>query len=1423
MPDNPPFFEASLAAGLPLGGGSASSESLSFVAGGGDMGERIRAFDWAATPIGPLAGWPQSLKTAVRIMLTSRQPIWIGWGKDLLYLYNDPYKSIIAGKHPWALARPTKEVWHEIWHQIGPMLAIAMRGDEGTYVEAQLLIMERSGYPEETYYTYSYSPIPDDQGQPGGIICANTDDKQRVIGERQLGLLRELAAAGSESRTLSQLHERTARALATNQHDLPFALIYLAEPGGKSLSLVGWTPLGQPHAAFPRQVAIDEASSWPFAEVIGEQAVRVIDNLETRFGDALPRGAWDRSPKQAAVVPIPARGETGRQGVLIAGLSPFRQFDDGYRSFLGLAAGEIAANLADAQAYDDERRRAEALAEIDRAKTLFFSNISHEFRTPLTLMLSPLEEILSKPADRVLPENRALIEVAHRNSIRLLKLVNSLLDFSRIEAGRAQAAYEPTELASLTSDLASNFRSACERAVLRLVIDCPPLNALVYVDRDMWEKILLNLLSNAFKFTFEGEIAVRLREAQGHAELTVRDDGVGISAHELPRLFERFHRIEGQRSRTHEGSGIGLALVQELVKLHKGTISVDSAEGRGTCFTVAIPLGRAHLPSDRIGGARVASSTAVRADAYVDEALRWLPGDETGASERPVGDVAIKATSRSSERGRILLADDNADMRAYVRRLLAAQFDVQAVADGQAAIETIRERAPDLVLADVMMPRLDGIGLVRELRADPAFADLPVMLLSARAAEQARLQGLSAGADDYLVKPFSAHELIARVAANIKQAKLRQQASSIVIGQKHVLELVATGAPLQDVLDSLMAFVESQEPGLICGLLLTDDYGRFRLGSGPSLPPAYKQAVHELIQTVPNTSPYMATCCEAVQFDRPVLVVDVATEEQYPQAWRELMLASGLKAARSTPVHGTDGRILGCLALYFPEPRQPVPADERLVATASQLAAVAIEREHSRQALQYRTHQFETLLDRAPIGVYLVDSEFRIREANPSALAGFGIAGGVVGRDFDEVIHTMWPARHADEIVDIFRHTLASGEPFSTPRQSEVRADRGVMEHYDWRVDRITLPDGSFGAVCYFRDVGGQVAAEDTRQLLLHELNHRVKNTLAGVQAIAQQTMRNTKEPEEFAKRFSGRIQSLSRVHSLLTDSTWLGADLRELIRDQLLHGPVDEARLTAGGPNVHLAPQMAMHLAVMVHELGTNSIKYGALSTREGRVGISWTITGEMLNLQWVERGGPMISAPSRRGFGTTLIEQSAVSEGGGAEPLFEPEGVTWKIRMQLPPSDIRKAVNEESQMTNSAPAARPVAEPAKLTAPLKGLRFLVVEDESLIAMDLVDVLGNFGADLAKPVYTQKACLELLEASSFDCALLDANLHGRSVDDIAAALTRRKIPFVFVTGYGRSGLPTAFQQAPVLSKPVSEEQLLEAVTALVSTSRLNA
>jgi PAS domain S-box-containing protein len=712
-------------------------------------------------------------------MLTSRQPMFVWWGEELINLYNDAYKSIVGGKHPKALGQPASEVWHEIWDQVGPRAESTIRNNEGTYDEALLLIMERNGYPEETYYTFSYSPVPNDQGGTGGIICANTDDTQRIIGERQLALLRELAAKTADARTFDDACTLSARCLETNPYDLPFAMIYLVAPGKGSVDLAGTSGIERGHAAAPQSIALDSDSPWPFAEVIRTHQSCRIPDLGALFG-SLPTGAWQKPPHQAVIVPIAPSGQTGKAGILVVGLNPFRLFDDNYSGFIDLVAAQIAASIGNAQAYEEERKRAEVLTELDRAKTIFFSNISHEFRTPLTLMLGPLEDMLTNPAGPT-PSDRSQLETAHRNSLRLLKLVNTLLDFSRLEAGRVQAVYEPTDLAMLTADLAGVFRSAIERAGMRLCVDCPPLPEPVYIDREMWEKIVLNLLSNAFKFTFKGEITVTLRWADDHVELEIRDTGTGIPAAEMPHLFERFHRVEGARGRTYEGSGIGLSLVQELVKLHGGTIQVSSVVDQGSCFTVLIPTGYTHIPSEQISTTRTLASTAMGAATYVEEALRWLPEEgsrdwgigtreEFSASPQPLGPTPSSA--------RILLADDNTDMRDYVKRLLVSQgYNVETVVDGVAAKKSVRQQRPDLVLTDVMMPGVDGLGLLRELRVDPLTREIPIILLSARAGEESRIEGLEAGADDYLIKPFSARELLARVEATLKLSQMRQEAT----------------------------------------------------------------------------------------------------------------------------------------------------------------------------------------------------------------------------------------------------------------------------------------------------------------------------------------------------------------------------------------------------------------------------------------------------------------------------------------------------------------------------------------------------------------------------------------------------------------------------------------------------------------------
>jgi len=786
-----------------------SAVSNDWLAGNGEMAERIRQFDWSKTPLGPATGWSAALRTTIGLMLANRFPMLLWWGPDYICIYNDAYISILGGKHP-ALGLLVRECWSEIWDILKPLIDTPFSGGASTWIEDLDLCMKRSGFNEETHFTVAYSPVPDPavSGGIGGVLAHAHEISQKVVAERRVAILRDLGVETAES-TAEETCRVAAQALARHGRDVPFALLYLIDPDRRHARLAGAAGIEQGKTASPPVVPLDPSAAvapWPLADAFRSQQIVEVTDLSSRF-IGMPVGPWAEPPHTAVVVPLRSNKAHELFGFLVGGVSARLKFDDRNRSFYELAGSQIATAIAKARAYEEERKRAEALAEIDRAKTTFFSNVSHEFRTPLTLMLGPLEELkrefgLSTSALSV--PHYQQIDLVHRNGLRLLKLVNTLLDFSRMEAGRVQALYEPVDLGSFTAELASVFRSAIETAGLTLSVDCPSLTAPVYVDRDMWEKIVLNLISNAFKFTFDGEIEIALGQTATHAELTVRDTGTGIPADALPRIFERFHRVPGAQGRSHEGSGIGLALVQELVQLHAGQVTVESSYGKGSTFRVSLPLGSSHLPQEHVGAKSSQVSTALGALPFLEEALHWLP-DAQRIEERVTGDLQGLPETSSGKKARILLADDNADMRAYVGRLLHTRYEVEAVADGEAALEAVARATPDLVLTDIMMPRLDGIQLLAKLRSDPRTSTIPIILLSARAGEESRVEGMRVGADDYLIKPFSALELLARVEAHVKMARFRKESERALKESKQQLSAeLAAATRMQQVSTELV-------------------------------------------------------------------------------------------------------------------------------------------------------------------------------------------------------------------------------------------------------------------------------------------------------------------------------------------------------------------------------------------------------------------------------------------------------------------------------------------------------------------------------------------------------------------------------------------------------------------------------------------
>lgn len=737
------------------------------------MAERIRSFDWKTTPLGAIDDWPNSLKTAVHLMLASRYPMFVWWGPEFINLYNDAYIAVLGERHPSGLGGRAREIWSELWDTLGPQANAVLYSGESSWNEQTLLIMERYGYREETYFTFSYSPTPNDDGTIGGVFCACTEETERVLGERRLRILRQLAVSTGAANSPADACRLSANILAEHPRDIAFSLIYLLNQTGDEARLVASTGIEPGTTQSPELLlpTADGETIWPLREALkGEPQI-----LRNQKAKGLPGGAWAEPVDTVVVAPLLEGGQGQPAGFLVAGVAPLRVFDDGYQGFFDLLAASIASSIAKARALEDARRQAEALAALDRAKTIFFSDVAHELRTPLTLMLGPIEETL-EPGSPAPPEIQSQMAVAHRNGLRLLRLVNGMLDFSRIEAGRMAASCRPADLAALTSDLTSVFRSAIEKAGLAFIVDCPPLPRQVYVDRDMWEKIVLNLLSNALKFTFQGEIRVTLTSQGDTVELSVQDTGTGIPEDELQLLFQRFYRVAGARGRTLEGSGIGLALVQELAKLHGGSVSVSSEVGKGSEFRVSIPFGSQRLTEARHPQEDRSIKTSPEADAFLQEAFSWIPDQDSGPDAQPTS--ATTASIDFKKRGgRIVLADDNADMRQYIQRILGQHFEVEAVKDGRDALAAVQRQQPDLILADIMMPNLDGLNLLKLLRSDASTREIPIVLLSARTDEGSVVGGMEAGADDYLMKPFNARELLARVSSHLAIARIRQEAA----------------------------------------------------------------------------------------------------------------------------------------------------------------------------------------------------------------------------------------------------------------------------------------------------------------------------------------------------------------------------------------------------------------------------------------------------------------------------------------------------------------------------------------------------------------------------------------------------------------------------------------------------------------------
>lgn len=728
-----------------------------FLSGGGQMGALIRSMDWSKTALGPVNEWPQSLRTSVSLCLSSTFPILIAWGPELIQIYNDSYRPICGAKHPQSMGENFKICWETALPVVGDAFDRGLAG-EGTYIKDQQMLLDRYGYIEEAFMTFSFAPIRDESGNVGGIFHPITETTDQILSARRTQVLRDLSVQTGEAKTVEEIFSKLETIHKEFTYDVPFLQIYELNKSSNLAVLKVAVGTADDALAFTSIDLSDTTrTQWPF-NLSPHAGFPILIELQNGNYPAFKSGPFDLPPHTALIYPIAIAGHELPYGFLVVGVSSGRALDQEYQNFFALFANTISTAFSNVDAYQQQQKRAQQLAEIDQAKTAFFSNVSHEFRTPLTLILGPLEQLNSNPASdgRLSAENR---DSMYRNAQRLLKLVNNLLDFSRMEAGRVKASYENVQLVELTTDLASNFRSVIESAGMELIIKVNEPDVQVFVDTDMWEKIVLNLLSNAFKYTLKGSITVEITSEDNWAILEVSDTGVGIPEQELPHMFERFHRVENTLGRTHEGTGIGLSLVSELVNLHFGQLGVSSVFGEGSTFTVKIPLGSTHLPKEQIIQTHARRANLSQQDTFIREAMSLL---ERGDSNETPDAVIQEVDFEIQKEIRVLVVDDNADMRAYLGKLISPYFSVRYAVNGRDALDQVALESPDIIVSDIMMPVMDGQELLQELRSQSGTR-IPVILLSARAGEEARVEGLGWGADDYLVKPFSARELLTKV------------------------------------------------------------------------------------------------------------------------------------------------------------------------------------------------------------------------------------------------------------------------------------------------------------------------------------------------------------------------------------------------------------------------------------------------------------------------------------------------------------------------------------------------------------------------------------------------------------------------------------------------------------------------------------
>jgi len=678
----------------------------------GEMADRVRAFDWAATALGPMDSWPPALRLAVGMCLASRFPMFVWWGPQYINIYNDAYVPMLGHRHPGALGRPARDSWDDIWDIVGTQADHVTRTGEATWNERVKLVMHRHGYEEETWFTWSYSPIFDEAGNIGGMFCAVTEETGRVLAEAERDAL--LERADSERARLAETFAQSPSFLAVlrgPEHVFEFA-------NARYLQLVGRRDV----VGRPLREALPEVVDQGFADILD----RVYASGEPHVGHAAAvslRRTPDEPPELMYLdyVYQPMRDSEGQvTGILVHGVDMTARH---HESVERARVQEALAASLDAEQH--ARSEAEAAS---RMKDEFLASLSHELRTPLNAILG-WSHMLRQ--EGLAPEKVAHgADVIDRNARAQMRIIQDLLDMSAIVAGKIRLEAQRVDLREIIRAALETARPAAEKKGVAIELGfAEDTSAAVTGDPNRLQQVFWNLFSNAVKFTPPGgHVRVSLERDHGDVVVSMTDTGEGISPAFLPHVFERFRQADGTIARRHGGLGLGLAIVRQLVELQGGQVQAHSGGlGHGATFTV-------RLPAAGVGG------------------------EEGGQREQQ---------TRAAIAGRrVLVVDDDRDAREMVQRLLEeCDATVRTAANSAEAFGLLQQERFDLLVSDIGMPGEDGYALIRRVRgmAPAQGGDIPALALTAYARPEDRAQALLAGFQRHATKPVDPRELLALV------------------------------------------------------------------------------------------------------------------------------------------------------------------------------------------------------------------------------------------------------------------------------------------------------------------------------------------------------------------------------------------------------------------------------------------------------------------------------------------------------------------------------------------------------------------------------------------------------------------------------------------------------------------------------------